>query len=130
MSTANDAVLVALGQNAFPVNDCLGAPNANSQSTGTRCGSPVNRFTTSVSNGSAVLPSILSGEAEAMVFVINDSPNTIKVFCASGDSQNGSLNASLSIGTGTSGVFFKVGALHSKGGGGGGTTDWRSANIP
>ena len=131
MSTANDALLVALGQEGIQVYDCLGAPNT-AQATATKCIGQANRFTTSVAGGSAaaVLPSVVSNEAQFMVFVINDTPNTIKVFPFTGENNNGAGNGTLSIPAGQSGIFIRVPPAVGKGGGGGGTTDWRSAAIP
>lgn len=130
MSVANDALLAVLGQQGFPVNDNLAAPNASSQTTATRCGSSINRFTTGVANGSAVLPSSVSNEAEPITFVINDTPNAIKLFPFSGENQGGVLNAFLSIPAGQAAIAIRVPAQIGKGGGGGGTLDWRSAVIP
>jgi hypothetical protein len=130
MSTTNDAMLYNLGVDAFPVVDNLAAMNANAQNTATPLLGAANRVVTSVSNGSCILPSILSNaSSNALLFVVNDSPNTIKVYPAAGENQNGVANATLSVPTGQSAIFMKVPPATSKGGGGGGTTDWRSAVI-
>jgi hypothetical protein len=135
MSVANDALLVALGQNGFPVFDNQSAPTTT-QGTATRCIGQVTRFTASVAGGSAaaVLPSLLSEEVQGMLFVINDTPNTMKVFPFTGETEGGVANQSLSIPTGQSGVFISVTAAKTgKGGGiapGSFTNDWRAAVIP
>lgn len=136
MSVANDALLLTLGQNQFPVYDGLGSL-VTTQAGATRLTGAVNRAVGSaagviVANGAFVLPSMLSLEADSsMVFVVNDTSQTIKVFCAAGETLNGSSNGSLSIGTGTSGIFIRVyGASIQKGGGNTQTNDWRAANIP
>lgn len=134
MSVANDALLVTLGQNQFPVYDGLSSTVAV-QAGATRLTGAVNRVTGSalqVANAAFILPPMASLEADSsMVFVVNDSAQTIKVFPNTGETQNGTLNASLSIGPGTSGIFIRVyGASIGKGGGNTQTNDWRSANIP
>lgn len=137
MSIANDALLVTLGQNQFPVYDGLGSL-VTTQAGATRLTGAVNRAVGTaagviVANGAFVLPSMLSLEADSsMVFVINDTSQTIKVFPATGETNGGTLNASTSIPTGQSGIFIRVyGASVGKGGGQGtATNDWRSAVIP
>jgi hypothetical protein len=130
MTVANDSLLYNLALAGFPVTDDQSA-GLTTQTTGTPIIGDAFRVTTSAgANGACILKSSLSNEACPLVFVINDSPNTIKVFPTPGESQGGSANASLSIPAGQSGIFVKVPVLVQKGGGGGGTTDWRSAVIP
>jgi hypothetical protein len=130
MSTANDALLYNLAISGFPVTDDAGAPNANSQSTGTPVVGDLLRVVTSVSNGSVTLKSSVSNDAPPLCFVVNDSPNTIKVYPFSGESLNGTLNLALSVPSGQSGIFVRIPPATSRGGGGGGTVDWRAAVIP
>jgi hypothetical protein len=133
MSVANDALLVQLAQNGFPIVDDLAAPTS-AQGTATKCIGQVSRFTTAVANGAAILPSLLSLEATGLIFVVNDTPQTIKVFPFTGETEGGVANQSLSIATGTSGIFIAVTAAKTaKGGGvapGSFSNDWRTANIP
>jgi hypothetical protein len=129
MSLVNDSLLVMLGQEGFTNQECT-APNANSQNTGFRATAPVLRVTGGVANGSVVLPSQLSNEAANPIgWIINDSGNTIKLFPASGENQNGTLNASLSISNGQSAFYFKEPAVTGKGGGTVGTTNWHSSTL-
>jgi len=128
MSTTNDAILYSMGIRHVAVTDNQSALNT-AQGQGTPVIGSLFRVTNSVANGACTLKSSLTNEAQAMVFVINDSPNTIKVFSSVGENQSGSANASLSIPTGQSGVFVRIPVQTSKGGGGGGTLDWRSAVI-
>jgi hypothetical protein len=92
--------------------------------------SQLNRITLAVANGGCILPSIVSGEAAWIVFVVNDSANTIKVGAFAGETINSVSTATdlsagvLSIPSGQSGIFIPV--PNSKGA----TTDWRSAVIP
>ena len=136
MSVANDALLVALGQNGFPVLDDLSAPNTT-QGTATRLTGQVSRFITSVAaNAAAVLPSLNSLEAQSIVFMINDTPNSMQVFPATGETINAlAANAAFTaIPAGQSAVFIKVQAASvGKGGGivpGSFANNWRAAIIP
>lgn len=126
MSTANTALLFNLGLLAFPVTDDLASTVASAQSAAPCLIGELCRVTSASANGSFVLPSLLNLTAPPLVFVVNDSANTIKVFCAVGETLNGSSNSSLSIGAGTSGIFVSV--PNSKGASN--VPDWRAANIP
>jgi hypothetical protein len=124
MSTANTALLYNLALLGTPVDDdIIGNGVASSQAGAPVLRSELTRITKAAANDSFVLKSILSGEANSLTFVVNDSANTIKVFCAIGETLGGVLNSSLSIPTGQSGIFVRVpNAL--------GTPDWRAAAIP
>lgn len=133
MSVANDAMLVFLGQNQFPVYDGLVGTVAAAQAGATRLTGTVNRVTKSISTGSFILPQMTTGEADsAGVWVINDSPNTINVYPFVGETMQGTANAVFQITTGTSGFFLRVyGASIQKGGGNQTpTNDWRPATNP
>lgn len=137
MSVANTALLYNLGLDELFVTDDLVAGPAGVRGTAGKLPSQVNRCTLAVANGAFVLPSILSGEAARIVFVVNDSANTIVVGAAAPGGSAATLetvngvttNAALSTGTlsipsGQSGIFVPVPN------GKGGTLDWRSAVIP
>jgi hypothetical protein len=131
MSTANDSLLYNLGLVGFPVTDNTSATvTASQQNTGTAVVGDAFRVTNSNANGACVLKSSLSNEASPLTFVVNDSPNTIRVYAAPGENMGGVLNSFLAIPTGQSGIFVRVPVQVQKGGGGGGTADWRSAVIP
>jgi hypothetical protein len=131
MSVANDSLLYNLGLQGFPVTDNQAALNANSQTTAVAVIGDAFRVTTSVANGSCVLKSSISNEASPLIFVINDSPNTIKVYPSVGETEGGAANSPLSIPAGQSGIFVRVPPQIAKGGGGNqGTGDWRVAVIP
>jgi hypothetical protein len=69
--------------------------------------SGANRVLSCVSGGAVLLPSMLNmDEGPDVVFVINDSANALLVFCAPGETMNGSLNGSQSIAAGGFGVFL------------------------
>jgi hypothetical protein len=133
MSIPNDALLVALGQEQFPVFDGQSANNTT-QGTATRCTGSVTRFTIVASGGAAVMPSLLTGEAGPIAFVINDGANALSVYPFTGETRNGTLNSALSIPVGQSAIFIKVTASQiAKGGGivpGSFANDWRSVVIP
>jgi hypothetical protein len=134
MTVANDALLVQLGTNGFPLVDGLVSSTAV-QGTATKCIGQVSRFTkVTANNNTAVLPSVNSLEASGMVFVINDDPaNQLQVW-PQGLETIGGANAAVAIPAGQSGIFIAVTAAKiSKGGGrpsGSFTNDWRWAPIP
>jgi hypothetical protein len=129
MSLANDALLFALANLGF-TNQEVTAPNT-AQGAATRISENVMRVIAGVSNGAVVLPSLLSNEAGSLPagWVINDSPNTIKLFPFTGESHNGSANASLSISSGAAAFYYKEPATTGKGGGQTGTTNWHSNTV-
>lgn len=136
MTVANDALLINLGQNDFPVFDDLVA-SATTQNLATKCVSQVNRFIKVVASGAAVLPSLVSLEAPNMIFVINDDPSdALSVFPAPGETINAlGVNAAFTgIAAGTSAIFIAVvAAKAAKGGGivpGSFANNWRAAVIP
>jgi hypothetical protein len=129
MSTANDSLLYTLALAGFPVTDDV-ALSSTAQATAAPVIGDLARVVTSVANGAMMLKSSVSGEAPPICFVVNDSANAVKVFPFVGESLNGTANNSLSIPSGQSGVFIRVPPQIAKGGGGGGTIDWRSAVIP
>lgn len=130
MSVANTALLYNLGLEGFGVTDDLVAGVAAVRATACRLPSQLNRFISSPANGAAILPSIISGEAAWIVFVVNDSAQTVRVGAAPGETVNTVATATdmsagtLNIPAGQSGIFVPVPN------GKGGTLDWRSAIIP
>ena len=133
MSIANDALLVCLGQEQFPVLDGQNA-FSTTQATASKCPGSVTRFTTVANGGTAVLPSLLTNEAGPLAFVINDGANALSVYPFTGETRNGTLNSALSVPVGQAAIFIKVTAASvGKGGGivpGSFANDWRSALIP
>lgn len=133
MSVANDGLLLALGQNQFTINDDMVAPGTT-QAGATKCIGQVCRVTTSTASATAsmILPSLLTQEAQSPVFVVNDSPNTVRVYPFTGETEGGVTNSALSIPAGQSGIFVKInGAAVGKGGGQTSVVnDWRVAIIP
>lgn len=130
MSVANTALLYNLGLEGFLVSDDLVAGAAAARATALRLPSQLNRVVSAPASGSCVLPSIISGEAAWVIFVVNDSSQAIAVGAAPGETVNGVATTGnmgagvLSIPAGQSGIFVPVPN------GKGGTLDWRSAVIP
>jgi hypothetical protein len=135
MSVANDALLLNLGLNGFPIVDDMVAATA-AASTATRLLGQVNRFIkVSAANNLCALPSLLSLEAPTLIFVINDDPaNGLKVQPFGTETIQGVNAASAAIAAGTSMIFVAVvAAKTAKGGGitpGSFNNDWRNAAIP
>jgi hypothetical protein len=128
MSTTNNAVMFVIGGNlqGQSIVEVVPGPAAT-QNTAARISNQLMRVTKSVATGSLILPSILNGEANEMITVVNDSPSTINVYPATGEKTNGNLNTAFQITTGLSGVFFPV--LNSTNNYPS-TLDWRCALIP
>jgi hypothetical protein len=128
MSVANTALLYNLGLTQFPVYDDLASLVVTVQTGATSLIGEACRVTTAIANGAFTLKSLLTLDGPPLVFVINDSAQTIKVFpflsTASPESINGTANLALSIPTGQSGIFISV--PNAKGA----TQDWRAAVIP
>lgn len=121
MSLANTALRFNIALLGTPIVEGVATGPAAAQATALPVVAEAVSVLASAANGSLIMKSIKSGEASTMVFVINDSPNSIQVFCASGENMNGVANAQLTIPTGQSGLFVMV---PNKLGG----PDWR-ANV-
>jgi hypothetical protein len=128
MSTTNDSAMYNLGILAFALNDNNSA-NSTTQATATPIIGEIFRVLQSVASGIVLLKSILTKEAPPVVFVLNDSPNTIIANCWPGEKLNGVTNGTLSIASGAFGFFMQVPTQIARGGGGGGTLDWRAAVV-
>lgn len=123
MSTTNEAVLKALRVDGYTM-DVLVAGPASAQSTATKINSRLTRCIKSVANGSFVLPSLLTEEAtQKPYWMVNDTAGAIVVYCAAGETMNGSSNANLSIASGDSAIFVPVHETAT------GSNDWRSSVI-
>jgi hypothetical protein len=102
-------------------NDNMAATAGGGQNVGARLNSGLNRFTVVVTAGdSAQLPSILAGEAEGHVVVINDDLTTsMNVFPATGETMNGAANASAAVAANSAAFFMLVKSV----------AGWRSATL-
>jgi hypothetical protein len=124
MSVANIALLYNLGLLQFPVYDNLTAGAAATQNGAPLLIGELCRCTSAVGTGSFMLKSLLTEDGPPLVFVVNDSANTINVYPFVGEKINGGTNTALAIPAGQSGIFISV--PNAKGA----TLDWRSAVIP
>jgi hypothetical protein len=124
MSVTNQAVLFVLAVGSRQSVELVAGPAA-AQATATRLNNAVCRCTKGVSTGSFILPSILSGEANEVIMLVNDTAVALNVYPAVGEKNNGSANAAISVAAGASGLFVPV--LNSTNQLT--TLDWRSAVI-
>lgn len=121
MSTASVAAVFGCGRVlGVPLDEVVPQGTVQGTAWGIKRSCRVNK---SATDAGIILPSILSGEAEAPVIVINDSANTLKVYPAAGEKLNGSLNTAVSVTTGQ--VFMAFPDFNFLGG----TLDWRGAAI-
>lgn len=128
MSVTNNAVLFVVGgnlQGSFSAELVPGP--AATQNTATRINSPLTHVLKSVSTGSLQLPSILNGEANELIWVVNDTAVTVNVYPAPGEKTNGNANTAFAVTAGVTGAFIPV--LNSVNNYPS-TLDWRCALIP
>jgi hypothetical protein len=124
MSLVNTTLKNTLHMYRFVMNDNLAAAGNAVQTAATPVPGSASRCTLSgAAANSFILDRILSGEAaDELIFMINDSANTINVFPAVGENQNGAANAGLAIAAGKSAIFVRI--SNDQGG-----PDWRSAVL-
>jgi hypothetical protein len=116
MSTTTLALLANLARRGFTVDDDRTAGALAAQAGAAPIQRDVTRCTvSSAATASFILGDCLTNEADPLVWVLNDSPNTINVYPFVGQTMNGSANAALTIAAGGF-AFFSRTAL-----------DWRGA---
>jgi len=120
MSDTNDSLRAHLGLKQHNLDDGVTAGAASAQAGAYAILSDATRVTAAGANGSLILRNILTNDAPPTCWVLNDSAQTIKVYCSVGDNMNGVANASVSLTTGQGGVFVRVRK----------NLDWRGAAIP
>lgn len=120
MGIANTSLIYNLGLIGTPIIDNVAVL---STTVPTPVAGELIRVVTSIASGLLVLKSILTGEAAALTFVVNDSPNSIIVKPFTGELQNGVANQGLTIPAANSGIFIRVPDNVLAGG------DWRSNVI-
>ncbi len=126
-----------LSEDGWPVSDdiYIAAAAPTSQAGGQPVKGSCHRILQAGNVGTAgasiTMKSIKTFEAPSMVWIINDSPNAVLVFCGAGDNMNGAANGSLSVGAATAAVFCRVPAQIKRKGGtvSAGTLDWRASTI-
>jgi hypothetical protein len=128
MSVANTALLYNLALLAFPVTDDLVSTVAASQSGATVLIGELCRVIKASNTGSFMLKSLLNEEAPPIVFVVNDSANTINIYPAVGETMQGSANAAFQITAGLSAIFVAVSTANLAKSAT--SVDWRPALIP
>jgi hypothetical protein len=129
----NYACLQTFGFLGMAQTDNLSALNAASQTTATRLNSKICRVVTSVSTGSVILPQQLTGEnGPAPVIVINDSPNSINLYPAAGETINAlSANTAFAVPSLQTAVCIPNDVPPPHGGvATGSNLNWGVANIP
>jgi hypothetical protein len=107
MSVTNNAVLFVFSNDGQTIVELVPGPAA-AQNTAVRINNEVIRVLKSVSTGSLILPSMLTGEANEAVVVANETAVTINVYPALGEKTNGNLNTAFQITTNVSGIFIPV----------------------
>lgn len=128
MSVTNNALLFVVGGNLQGTFTAELVPGpAATQNTATRINSPLTHVLKSVSTGSLQLPSILNGEANELMWVVNDTGVTVNVYPAVGEKTNGGLNTAFAVTANVAAVFVPVlnSTLNYPS-----TLDWRCAIIP
>jgi hypothetical protein len=122
MSLANQALLFNIALLGTPIYDNLAGGPAAAQATALPLLGEMNRVTVAAANASYILKSIRSSEASTIVFLVNDSANSVNIYPAVGENMNGVANAAFAVPAGQSGICVLV---PNKLGG----PDWRSNVI-
>lgn len=118
MSTATLALMGHLARHGFTIDDDRSAGALAAQAGASPITRNVTRCTvSSAATASFILRDILTNDTPSMVFVINDSANSINVYPFVGQNINGSLNTALAVAAGGFAFFSRVQA----------TLDWRAA---
>lgn len=128
MSLANDSLRNSLALQGWVIDDdqtAGGATGVTVQAGATAVLGEGIRVTRGGAGASLVMKSVLSGDAAALTFVINDGPNSINVFPAPGEFNNGGANQVLAVPAGQSAIFVRVPNNLA-----GSSSGWRSAVIP
>ena len=121
MSVTNLAVMRMIGGANFE----LAAGPAAAQATATRLNNTLCRCTRGVATGSFILPSILSGEANQEIWLVNDTAGALNVYPAVGEKNGGTLNAAVSVASGAAAVFIPVLNITNNPS----STDWRNGVV-
>ncbi len=118
MSTATVALMGHLARHGFTIDDDLVGGALAAQAGATPLTRNVSRCTkSSAATASFILRDMLTNNAPSLVFVLNDSANSINVYPFVGQNINGSLNTALAVAAGGFAMFSRVMA----------TLDWRAA---
>jgi hypothetical protein len=107
MSVTNLAVMQVIAAGARPSVELVAGPAA-AQATAVRMNNAVVRCTKGAATGSFILPSILSGEANEFMMLVNDTAVALNVYPWVGEKLGGTLNAAASVPAGTTGIFLPI----------------------
>ena len=91
-----------LANRQYALDDVLSTSTANAQAAATPIKNAVSRVTVATASGSLILPDILTNVAEDMIWVLNDTAQTINVFPFVSSSINGAANTALALTAGPS----------------------------
>jgi hypothetical protein len=128
MSLANSALLNSLALQGTPLQDCEtagGATGSTVQAGATAIIGTAIRVLRGAAGTSLIQKSVLSGDAAPQVFVINDGPNSINVYPAPGEFNNGTANQVLACPAGQSQTWIRVPNNLA-----GSSSGWRSCVVP
>lgn len=128
MSLANDSLRNSLALQGWVIDDdqtAGGTTGSTVQAGATAIISEGIRVLRGAAGTSLVLKSVLSGDAAPMTFVINDGPNSINLFPAPGEFNNGGANQVLAVPAGQGAICIRVPNNLA-----GASSGWRSSVIP
>lgn len=140
----NDYLYEILGGQGFAAGDdiVLPAGSGTTQATaGVIVKGQLHRVTVSIANAAMLLKSVLSNDNPQLVFVINDTPNTVQVFpykavaagaVDTGEAMNGVANAGFSITANNAAIFVSSLVQPKRKGGASGSTpalNWSAALL-
>jgi hypothetical protein len=118
MSATTVALMGHLARHGFSLDDNLLGGALAAQAGATSLTRNVSRCTkSSAATASFILRDILTNDTDSIVWVINDSANSINVYPFVGQNINGSLNTALAVAAGGFAFFSRIQA----------TLDWRAA---
>ncbi len=134
MSYTTDGFVYIKGLDGGTITDDV-VPAGSTQAGANPSGlNEVIRVTQGSSNQGIILPSVNYLDNSGIIYVVNDGPNTIKVYPAAGEQINAlGANAAVSLATGTVGIFMPLKpatlAAHPRHGAASGA-QWASATLP
>jgi hypothetical protein len=106
--TTNTSLIGHLGRHGYTLDDARTTGPASTQATAAPLLSSATRFTGSVANGSAILGDMLTNNKnETLVYVVNDSPNSIVVYPFGSQTINGGTTP-LTIAAAGFGLFVRI----------------------
>lgn len=118
MSATNTTLMGHLARHGFTLDDNRSGGALAAQAGAAPITRNVTRCTiSSAATASFILRDILTNDTDSMMWVINDSANSINVYPFVGQNINGALNTALAVAAGGFAFFSRIQA----------TLDWRAA---